>query len=135
LRYRRVPVPRVVEEMKLRYREGYRVFDFEDDNLTYYRDEMKELCRAIRREFPEGAIELVAMNGISYLSLDAEILRLMKAAGFSRLNLALVSSDTSVLENHQAPHTVSKYLEVVEAAHRLGFEITPIRFSACLSSR
>jgi uncharacterized Fe-S cluster-containing radical SAM superfamily enzyme len=81
--------------MKLRYREGYRVFDFEDDNLTYYKDEMKELCRAIRREFPEGDIELVAMNGISYLSLDTEILRLMKEAGFTRLNLALVSSDTS----------------------------------------
>jgi len=124
LRYRRASVPRVVEEMKLRYREGYRVFDFEDDNLTYYKDEMKELCRAIRREFPEGDLELVAMNGISYLSLDTELLRLMTEAGFSRLNLALVSSDTSVLETTKRPHTVSKYLEVVEEAYRLGFEIT-----------
>jgi radical SAM superfamily enzyme YgiQ (UPF0313 family) len=110
--------------MKLRYREGYRVFDFEDDNLTYYRDEMKELCRGIRREFPAGDIELVAMNGISYLSLDTELLRLMKSAGFTRLNLALVSSDVSVLETTKRPHTVSKYLQVVEEAHRLGFEIT-----------
>ena len=126
-RYRRVSVPRVLEEMKLRYQEGYRVFDFEDDNLTYYKDEMKELCRAIRREFPagpEGGVELVAMNGISYLSLDTELLQLMKAAGFTRLNLALVSSDTSVLETTKRPHTVSKYLEVIEEAHRLGFEIT-----------
>jgi radical SAM superfamily enzyme YgiQ (UPF0313 family) len=123
-RYRRVSVPRVLEEMKLRYREGYRVFDFEDDNLTYYKDEMKELCRAIQTEFPAGDVELVAMNGISYLSLDTELLRLMRAAGFTRLNLALVSSDTSVLETTKRPHTVSKYLEVVEEAHRLGFEIT-----------
>ena len=127
LRYRRVSVARVVEEMKLRYREGYRVFDFEDDNLTYYKDEMKELCRRIVREFPkglEGGVELVAMNGISYLSLDTELLQLMKTAGFTRLNLALVSSDTSVLETTKRPHTVSKYLEVVHAAHALGFEIT-----------
>ncbi len=127
LRYRRVSVARVMEEMKLRYREGYRVFDFEDDNLTYYKDEMKELCRAIRREFPEGpesGVELVAMNGISYLSLDTELLQLMKTAGFTRLNLALVSSDTSVLETTKRPHTVSKYLEVVQAAHALGFAIT-----------
>jgi radical SAM superfamily enzyme YgiQ (UPF0313 family) len=123
-RYRRVSVSRVLEEMKLRYREGYRVFDFEDDNLTYYKDEMKELCREIHREFPEGDVELVAMNGISYLSLDAELLKLMKAAGFTRLNLALVSSDTSVLETTKRPHTVSRYLEVVTEAHRLGFEIT-----------
>ena len=40
------------------------------------------------------------------------------------MNLALVSSDTSVLETTKRPHTVSKYLEVVEEAHRLGFEIT-----------
>ncbi len=53
-RYRRVSAARVLDEMKLRYREGYRVFDFEDDNLTYYKEEMKELCRAIRREFPEA---------------------------------------------------------------------------------
>ncbi len=123
-RYRRVSVSRVLEEMKLRYREGYRVFDFEDDNLTYYKDEMKDLCRRIRREFPDGDVELVAMNGISYLSLDDELLRLMKEAGFTRLNLALVSSDTSVLETTKRPHTVAKFLEVVEAAHRLGFEIT-----------
>ncbi len=123
-RYRRVSVARVIEEMKLRYREGYRVFDFEDDNLTYYKDEMKELCRRIRKEFGAGDVELVAMNGISYLSLDTELLRLMKAAGFSRLNLALVSSDTTVLESTKRPHTVSKYLEVVEEAHRLGFAIT-----------
>ncbi len=123
-RYRRVSVPRVLEEMKLRYREGYRVFDFEDDNLTYYQDEMKELCRGIQKEFPSGDIELLAMNGISYLSLDEELLELMKSAGFTRLNLALVSSDTTVLETTKRPHTVSKYLKVVEAAHRLGFAIT-----------
>jgi radical SAM superfamily enzyme YgiQ (UPF0313 family) len=122
--YRRVPTRRVLEEMRLRYREGYRVFDFEDDNLTYYRDEMKELCREIRRTFPPGAIELVAMNGISYLSLDRELLGLMREAGFRRLNLALVSSDLSVLESTKRPHTVSKYLEVVGEAHRLGFQIT-----------
>jgi radical SAM superfamily enzyme YgiQ (UPF0313 family) len=123
-RYRRVSVPRVLDEMKLRYREGYRVFDFEDDNLTYYKDEMKELCRRIAEAFPKGDVELVAMNGISYLSLDPELLQLMKAAGFSRLNLALVSSDASVLETTKRPHTVSKYLEVVKEAHRLGFAIT-----------
>jgi radical SAM superfamily enzyme YgiQ (UPF0313 family) len=122
--YRRIPSRRVIEEMKLRYREGYRVFDFEDDNLTYYRDEMKELCREIRRTFPPGDVELVAMNGISYLSLDRELLGLMREAGFRRLNLALVSSDVSVLETTKRPHTVSKYLEVVEEAHRLGFQIT-----------
>ncbi len=122
--YRRRPVERVLDEMRLRYGQGYRVFDFEDDNLTFYREEMKELCRAIRQEFRHQDIELVAMNGISYLSLDAETLRLMREAGFTHLNLSLVSSDETVLESTKRPHTVAKYLEVVDEAHRLGFRIT-----------
>ena len=40
------------------------------------------------------------MNGISYLSLDEELLELMFEAGFSRLNLALVSSDKTVRGYH-----------------------------------
>ena len=71
----------------------YRIIDFEDDNLTYYKAAFKELCRRIIARYPAGALELVAMNGISYLSLDDEALELMAAAGFSHLNLALVSSD------------------------------------------
>ena len=42
------------------------------------------------------------MNGISYLSLDEELLALMFHAGFSHLNLALVSSDKTVRETTEA---------------------------------
>src|ERR1041385_6221091 len=64
------------------------------------------------------------MNGISYLSLDEEALELMAAAGFSHLNLALVSSDKTVRETTKRPHTLSAYLKVVDKAHRLGLKIT-----------
>jgi radical SAM superfamily enzyme YgiQ (UPF0313 family) len=113
----------VLEEMKARYNEGYRVFDFEDDNLTFYVEEMKSLCRAIIEMFPKRDIRLVAMNGISYLSLDPELLALMREAGFSHLNLALVTSDTTVRQTTKRPHTIQKYLEVVEAAAKLGFKM------------
>jgi radical SAM superfamily enzyme YgiQ (UPF0313 family) len=73
--------------------------------------------------FPAGDVQFVAMNGISYLSLNAEILVLMKRAGFTHLNLALVSSDLTVRETTKRPHTVEKYLEVVHEAVRLGFHI------------
>jgi radical SAM superfamily enzyme YgiQ (UPF0313 family) len=63
------------------------------------------------------------MNGISYLSLDEETLDLMAAAGFSHLNLALVSSDKTVRETTKRPHTLGAYLKVVEKAFQLGFKI------------
>lgn len=122
-RYRRQSVAKVLAGIQDRYQQGVRVFDFEDDNLTYYKDEMKELCRGLIEMFPMKDVQFVAMNGISYLSLDRDLLQLMRQAGFTHLNLALVSSDITVRESTKRPHTIPKYLEVVHEAKRLGFQI------------
>jgi radical SAM superfamily enzyme YgiQ (UPF0313 family) len=122
-RYQRRSPEDVLQEMKSRYEEGIRVFDFEDDNLTFYMNEMKNLLKKIIAIFPKGDIQLVAMNGISYLSLDTELLKLMKEAGFTHLNLALVSSDQTVRETTKRPHTIEKYLTVIREAFRLNFKI------------
>jgi radical SAM superfamily enzyme YgiQ (UPF0313 family) len=121
--YRRRSLENVLEEIQLRYQQGYRVIDFEDDNLTYYKQTFKELCRRLIACFPRRDMQFVAMNGISYLSLDDELLELMCQAGFSHLNLALVSSDKTVRETTKRPHTLEAYVRVVTQAHRLGFKI------------
>jgi radical SAM superfamily enzyme YgiQ (UPF0313 family) len=121
--YRRRSLESVLEEIDLRYRQGYRAIDFEDDNLTYYKSTFKELCRRLIERFPQREMQFVAMNGISYLSLDDELLELMFNAGFSHLNLALVSSDKTVRETTKRPHTLESYLKVVHKAHALGFKI------------
>jgi radical SAM superfamily enzyme YgiQ (UPF0313 family) len=121
--YRRRSLDDALAEIELRHRQGYRVIDFEDDNLTYYKPIFKELCRRLIARFPGRELEFVAMNGISYLSLDEELLELMFAAGFSHLNLALVSSDKTVRETTKRPHTLEHYLTTVRKAHALGFKI------------
>jgi radical SAM superfamily enzyme YgiQ (UPF0313 family) len=121
--YRLRSLEGVIEEIDLRYRQGYRVIDFEDDNLTYYKPTFKELCRRLIARFPKREMDFVAMNGISYLSLDDELLELMVQAGFSQLNLALVSSDKTVRETTKRPHTLEAYVKVVDRAHQLGFKI------------
>ncbi|HSK30164.1 MAG TPA: radical SAM protein, partial [Candidatus Limnocylindria bacterium] len=121
--YRRRSLESVLHEIELRYQQGYRVIDFEDDNLTYYKPTFKELCRRLIERFPDRQVEFVAMNGISYLSLDDELLELMCRAGFSQLNLALVSSDKTVRETTKRPHTIGAYVKVVNKAHQLGFKI------------
>ena len=122
-KYRRRSLENVLEEIELRHRQGYRVIDFEDDNLTYYKNTFKELCHRLIDRFPNREMEFVAMNGISYLSLDEELLELMFRAGFSHLNLALVSSDKTVRETTKRPHTLEAYLKVVQKAVQLGFKI------------
>jgi radical SAM superfamily enzyme YgiQ (UPF0313 family) len=121
--YHRRSLENVLEEIELRHEQGYRVVDFEDDNLTYYKNTFKELCRRLVERFPDREMEFVAMNGISYLSLDDELLELMRRAGFSHLNLALVSSDKTVRETTKRPHTLEAYVRIVNKAHQLGFKI------------
>jgi len=122
--YRCRSLENVLEEIQLRHQQGYRVIDFEDDNLTYYKQTFKDLCRRLIACFPHREMQFVAMNGISYLSLDDELLELMYHAGFSHLNLALVSSDKTVRETTKRPHTLEAYMKVVSKAHQLGFKIT-----------
>jgi radical SAM superfamily enzyme YgiQ (UPF0313 family) len=113
----------VLSEIRQRHSDGYRVFDFEDDNLSFSKQDLKTILNALAADFPLNDLRLVAMNGISYLSLDQEILELMKRAGFRNLNISLVSANADVLARLKRPHTLSKYLDVVNQAHALGFDI------------
>ncbi len=121
--FRRRSPDNVLSEIRLRYSEGYRVFDFEDDNLSFSREDLKTILNALIAEFPPDDLRLVAMNGLSYLSLDREILELMKKAGFRNLNISLVSANDDLLARLKRPHTLNKYLDVVNQAHGLGFDI------------
>ncbi|HEX9911258.1 MAG TPA: radical SAM protein [Desulfatiglandales bacterium] len=122
-KFRRRSPDHVLSEIRQRYSEGYRVFDFEDDNLSFSREDFKMILNALIAQFPPRDLRLVAMNGISYLSLDRELLELMKRAGFRNLNISLVSANDHVLARLKRPHTLNKYLDVVHQAHALGFDI------------
>ncbi|MCF8050738.1 MAG: B12-binding domain-containing radical SAM protein [Desulfobacterales bacterium] len=113
----------VFQEMEKRFEQGYRVFDFEDDNLTFHKKDFTRLLQLIIDRWAPGKIRLLAMNGVSTLSLDREVLSLMRQAGFSDLNLSLVSADKESLAKVNRPHTPEKFEAVVKEAHELGFRI------------
>jgi radical SAM superfamily enzyme YgiQ (UPF0313 family) len=121
--FRRRAPEAVFQEMEQRYQQGYRAFDFEDDNLTFHQKDFIRLLQLIIGRWAPGEIRLLAMNGISYLSLDGQVLSLMRQAGFSDLNLSLVSSDPESLAKVNRPHTPEKFAKIVEEAHLLGFRI------------
>jgi radical SAM superfamily enzyme YgiQ (UPF0313 family) len=122
-RYRRRSTNNILAEMKQRYKEGYRVFDLEDDNFAFDKNETKALCEKIALSFPEKDVQLLAMNGICYWTLDPEILAAMRRAGFTHLNLSLVSTDAALLKSVRRPNLLKKYREVVSSASKLGFKI------------
>jgi len=122
-RFRRRSPEKVLTEIRQRYAEGYRVFDFEDDNLSFSKEDLLTILNALIAEFPPGEIRLTAMNGMSYLSLDREILEFLKKAGFSSLNISLVSANPDVLARLRRPHTVNRFIDVVHQAQRLGLDV------------
>jgi radical SAM superfamily enzyme YgiQ (UPF0313 family) len=121
--YRRRSPEKVLAEIRTRFKEGYRIFDFEDDNLTFHREDFKRILEGIIHDFPQGDVELLAMNGLSYLSLDAEIMTLMARAGFRHLDLSLVSANSENLKALRRPHSLERFLDVVTTAHALGFHM------------
>ncbi|MCK9294670.1 MAG: B12-binding domain-containing radical SAM protein [Desulfobulbaceae bacterium] len=119
--YRRRTAEDVLAEIAHRYSQGFRVFDFEDDNLTFDKSEMQHLCRLLINRFHGRDLQLLAMNGVSYASLDRQTLQLMRQAGFTNLNLALVSCKQEILSAVGRTQRVAQFAEVVEAAADLGF--------------
>lgn len=124
LHYRHRSVDSILAEMDARYAQGYRAINFEDDNLTFLKSHAMRLFDAIESRFPHGEIELLAMNGLSYFDLDSDLLMAMRRAGFSSLNLSLVSANDNVCRSLNRPCDLDRYLQIVEQAFTLGFQIT-----------
>jgi len=114
----------ILEEIKdCRNRYGIQIFDIEDDNFTFNKDRAKRLMSLIIQTFGEENIELTAMNGISFASLDEELLRMMKRAGFRTINLSFVSSDPSVKISLGRPAATYDFNDILEMTRQIGLNV------------
>lgn len=114
----RSPESILQEMLACRQRYGIQAFDIEDDNFTYDLKRAKGLMELIISTFGEGAVELSAMNGISFASLDDELLRLMKRAGFNTVNLSFVSTAHSLKEKMERPGLGTDFNRILEAVEK-----------------
>jgi uncharacterized radical SAM superfamily protein len=115
----RSPQAILQEMVECRNRYGIEIFDIEDDNFTFDRRRAKELMTMIIETFGEESLELSAMNGVSFASLDRELLSLMKKAGFRTVNLSWVSADPTLKEEMKRPGLSTDFDQIlrdVEAA-------------------
>lgn len=114
----------VIKEMRWNFQEkGVRIFNFEDDNLSFDRRWFKTFLQHVIDEPLLKGVELTAMNGICYPTLNPELLELMWAAGFRRLNLSFVTQDADLRRSLQRP-TAGSFSALVASAQKLGFFIT-----------
>jgi len=123
IRYR--PVEGVLDEMRAAYlHRRVRVFNFEDDNLSFDRPWFLELLKAIKEDKTLENIELTAMNGLCSMTLDENLLPDMAAAGFRELNLSYVTRSGEIKERYHRPVEKEDFERLIRAARRQGFFVT-----------
>jgi radical SAM superfamily enzyme YgiQ (UPF0313 family) len=119
----RTPETILREMMECQEQYGIESFDIEDDNFTFDQERAKRLMNLIIETFGERKIELSAMNGISFASLDGELLKLMKRAGFHTINLSYVSTDPSTKERMRRPKPTTEFDRILEEAEQVGLHV------------
>ena len=119
----RTPEAILKEMMECQKEYGIQIFDIEDDNFTFDQERAKRLMSLVIENFGEEKIELSAMNGVSFASLDEELLRLMKRAGFHTINLSYVSTDPSTKERMGRPKTTTEFDKILEQAERVDLSV------------
>jgi len=123
-KYRFRSASNVLAEMEEKVRQGFRSFDFEDDHFGGDKERLKQLLDGIIEHFGKYDLALQAMNGITANNLDNEILLKMKQAGFSALNLSLVTPERFRQDALHRPFDTRQFTSIVAAAHRIGLKIT-----------
>lgn len=117
----RSPV-KIVDEMEyLKRNFGTREFHFWDDNLTVKRSHIVGICKEILKRKLNIAIAMP--NGVRVDTLDEDLLKLMKRAGFYFLIFAVESWSKKVLLGYNKNTNLAKIARNVIIAKRLGFEL------------
>jgi len=116
----RSPEEILSEMVDCQNRYGTRIFDIEDDNFTFDRERAKGLMQLIIKTFGERNLELTAMNGVSSASLDGELLRLMRKAGFNTVNLSFVSAEPATRERMGRPQTEESFGDILRDVETAG---------------
>ncbi|MDD2390137.1 MAG: radical SAM protein [Desulfobacterales bacterium] len=123
-RYRQRSVSSVFNEIRTaadQYDIGF--IDFEDENLALDKGWLLGLLNNIKALFGSGRVELRAMNGLYPPSLDEELIKAMKEAGFKTLNLSLGSTSKEQLIRFNRPDIRYDFEQAVTIARQYDMEV------------
>lgn len=121
LQYRQRRVQSVIREIEQAADQSDIGFiDFEDENLSLDRRWFLNLLAAIQDRFGAGRFEFRAMNGLYPPSLDQQVVREMKSAGFKTLNLSLGSASSEQLKRFNRSDVREDFNRALTLAENFG---------------
>ncbi|HME54241.1 MAG TPA: radical SAM protein [Candidatus Lokiarchaeia archaeon] len=114
---------KIVDEIQyLHEKFGIREIHFWDDNLTLKRDHIIGICREIiKRKLNHMAFS--TPNGVKVDTLDIEVMRWMKAAGFYSFTFAVESGSPRILLEMGKKISLAKIVQNTVIAHDLGIKL------------
>jgi magnesium-protoporphyrin IX monomethyl ester (oxidative) cyclase len=109
----------VVDELELLYKKyGIREFRFFDDNISWNKKRMMDICdEIIKRELD---IKWDTPNGVAIATLDEEVLRKMKQAGYYRIVMGIESGSEKTLRFMRKPIVLEHAKKIIEICNKLG---------------
>lgn len=111
-------VDNVIEEMKMLKRDyGVRSIDVVDENFTFLRDFVLELCERMIQE--NLKLEWNCPQGVRLDRLDEEIVRMMERAGCIGVSLGLESGSKRILKMIKKAQTPDEIVEQVNMIKRV----------------
>ncbi len=122
--YRTRSVDNVIAEIDEKIQQGFRSFDFEDDHFGGNRKWLNKFLDRIIEKYSKYNLSFQAMNGITATNLNEDLLIKMKQAGFSSLNLALVSEKEIEQGQLNRPFNTKKFTDLVHLAKKHDFFVT-----------
>lgn len=99
--------------------------NFEDDNLFTSRDRAAALLAELiaYQESSGVRLDCTAMNGVSLEHMDEDSIPLMRRAGFSELNISLMSHSAELQKKQGRPFDSGRFAQIARAARGLGMNV------------
>jgi radical SAM superfamily enzyme YgiQ (UPF0313 family) len=117
-RYR--SVENVIEELKFRYKQGYRNFLFYDDNFTFNLDRVKGILEGILRN--DLRIQWSAQTRVE-VAKDKELLNLIKKSGGNYLCIGFESINPATLAVYNKHQDLEDIKECISLLHECKIKI------------
>ncbi len=112
----------VVDEIEYWYRKGYRVFNFDDDNFSYFQDRVYEICDEIEKRGLSEA-EFRCSNGLRADKVDYPLLKRMKQVGFNYIAFGVDGGNNKMLRINKKGETIEEIEKAIQDACDLGFDV------------
>lgn len=116
-------VENIGDELQYWYEKGKRIFNFLDDNFTFYRERVFSICDEIEKR-DLGDLTLRASNGLRADRLDRELLMRMKEVGFKSFGIGVEAGNNKILKILRKSETIEQIENAIKLSCELGLEVS-----------